>query len=53
MLVRYVPGRRASAPMPAWWVFALRIAVAMMTVVPGLSYLVRWGRALGRSEQAL
>src|SRR5262249_18628461 len=31
----------------------LSIAVAVTTVVSGLSYLVRWARILARSEQAL
>jgi cardiolipin synthase (CMP-forming) len=52
-LVGYVLARRGLGFEPGFMDAALGIAVALTTTVSGLTYLVRWARILGRSEQAL
>jgi len=52
-LVWYVLARRGLGADGGPLDSVLGIAVAATTVVSGLSYLVRWGRILGRSEQVL
>lgn len=52
-LVGYVLARRGLGFGPGFMDAALGIAVALTTIVSGLTYLVRWARILGRSEQAL
>ena len=51
--VGYVLARRGLGADPGPVDAALGIAVALTTLVSGLTYLVRWARILGRSEQAL
>lgn len=52
-LVGYVLARRGLGADPGLVDAVLGIAVAATTVGSGLTYLVRWARILGRSEQAL
>jgi cardiolipin synthase (CMP-forming) len=53
VLVGYVLARRGLGADPGVMDLVLGMAVAVTTVVSGLSYLVRWARILARSEQAL
>ena len=52
-MVGYVLARRGLGGEAGPVDLALGIAVAVTTVVSGLTYLVRWARILARSEQAL
>ena len=52
-LVGYVLARRGLGADAGVVDLVLSIAVAVTTVASGLTYLVRWARILGRSEQAL
>lgn len=52
-MVGYVLARRGLGAEPGPADFVLSMAVAVTTVVSGLTYLVRWARILARSEQAL
>lgn len=52
-LVGFVLARSGLAVRADILVFALVLAVAVTTVLSGLSYLVRWARILSRSEEAL
>ena len=52
-LVWYVLARRGLGADAGALDSVFGIAAAATTVVSGLSYLVRWGRILGRSEQVL
>jgi cardiolipin synthase len=52
-LVGFVLARSGLAVRADMLVFALVLAVAVTTVLSGLSYLVRWARILSRSEEAL
>ena len=52
-LVGFVLARLGLAIRADTAVFALVLAVALTTLLSGLSYLVRWARILARSEQAL
>src|SRR5579863_10024622 len=52
-LVGFVLARLGLAVRADILVFALVLAVAVTTVLSGLSYLVRWARILSRSEEAL
>src|SRR6266436_966845 len=52
-LVGYVLARRGIGADAGLVDLVLSIAVAVTTVVSGITYLVRWARILGRSEQAL
>jgi len=52
-LVGYVLARRGLGADAGLVDLILSIAVAVTTVVSGITYLVRWARILSRSEQAL
>lgn len=52
-LVGYVLARRGLGADAGVMDFVLGIAVAVTTVVSGVSYLVRWARILARSEEAV
>jgi cardiolipin synthase len=52
-VVGYVLARRGLGSDPGPIDILLGSAVAVTTTLSGLSYLVRWARILGRSEQAL
>jgi len=52
-LVWYVLARRGLGGDAGPVDFVLGLAVTVTTVASGLSYLVRWARILGRTEQAL
>lgn len=52
-VVGYVLARRGLGAEAGVVDFALSLTVAATTVVSGLTYLVRWARILGRSEQVL
>ena len=52
-LVGYILFRRGLGADAGPADFVLSIAVAATTAASGLTYLVRWARILGRSEQAL
>jgi cardiolipin synthase len=52
-MVAYVLARRGLGAEAGFFDILLGIAVAVTTVVSGLTYLVQWARILARSEQAL
>jgi hypothetical protein len=52
-MVGYVLARRGLGAEAGPVDEVLGIAVAVTTVASGLTYLLRWGRILARSEQAL
>jgi cardiolipin synthase (CMP-forming) len=53
VMVGYVLARRGLGAEPGLVDVTLGIAVAVTTVVSGLTYLLRWARILAHSEQAL
>jgi cardiolipin synthase len=53
VMVGYVLARRGLGAEPGLVDVALGMAVAVTTVVSGLTYLLRWARILAHSEQAL
>jgi cardiolipin synthase len=53
LLVGYILARRGFGSDPGLADLILSLAVAATTVISGLTYLVRWARILGRSEQPL
>jgi cardiolipin synthase len=52
-LVGYVLARRGLGADAGLVDLVLSTAVAVTTVISGITYLVHWARILGRSEQAL
>lgn len=52
-VIGYVLARRGLGAEPGPIEVVLSLAVAGTTIASGLTYLVRWARILGRSEQAL
>jgi cardiolipin synthase (CMP-forming) len=53
VFVGFVLARLGIGTEAGWPDFILSLVVAATTILSGLSYLVRWARILGRSEQAL
>jgi len=53
ILVGFVLARLSLGAAPGWADVILSLIVGATTIASGLSYLVRWARILGRSEQIL